>query len=174
MAKSIKDMAGGNALLLALMNILIGLVMLVMGNGSINWIFWISGIIMIIIGLIQIITKSADLKGGLITIIIGIIVIVLSWTPFPEILVGLILILCALPVLGASMGGLADKLGMAPMDAGNEKVNKILALILLILGVCLIVGLAIPDLAGVADILIRVGGAVLLIIGLVGLLKALK
>ena len=174
MAKSIKDMAGGNALLLALMNILIGLVMLVMGNGSINWIFWISGIIMIIIGLIQIITKSADIKGGLITIIIGIIVIILSWTPFPEILVGLILILCALPVLGASLGGLSDKLGMAPMDAGNEKVNKILALILLILGVCLIVGLAIPDLAGVADVLIRVGGAVLLIIGLIGLLKALK
>ena len=93
MGKSIKEAITGDSLLLALMYILIGIVMLAFGNGSIDFIFWITGVIMIIFGILQIVLESTDIKGGLITIVIGIIVIILSWTPIDTILVGIILIL---------------------------------------------------------------------------------
>ena len=42
MAKTIKEAITGDSILLALMYVLIGIVMLAFGNGSINLIFWIS------------------------------------------------------------------------------------------------------------------------------------
>ncbi len=174
MAKSIKDAMEGNALLMALMNILLGIIMLALGNGSIDFIFWLSGVVMIIIGILEILLKSTDIKGGLIMIIVGIILIVIAWFPaVAEVLVGIILIFSALPALTGASNGIAEKFGMK-VDAGSATINKILAIVLLVVGVCLIVGLFLLEAGSTADILIRVGGVVLLVMGLIGLLKALK
>ncbi len=175
MAVSLKDAMAGNALLTAIMYVLIGIVMLAFGNGSINFIFWLSGLIMIVIGIIQIVMKSTDIKGGLITIIVGIILIIIgAFDDIAKILVGIILIFSALPALGAASNGIAEKFGMGSIDTGSATLNKVMAVVLLVIGICLIVGLVVSDASNVADILIRVGGAVLLVLGLVNLVKALK
>ena len=173
--KSLADMADGNGLLLAILYILIGIIMAALGNGSIDFIFWLTGVVFIIIGIVQILLKSVDIKGGLITIIIGIVLIIIGWIPaVAEVLVGIILILSALPsVLGAS-NSLSEKFGMKPVDVGNALINKIIMIVLLVVGVCLIVGLFLDVASGVADILIRVGGVILLIVGIIDLVKALK
>lgn len=173
--KSLADMADGNGLLLAIMYILVGIVMAAFGNGSINFIFWLSGVIFILIGIIQILLQSVDLKGGLITIIIGIILIIIGWIdPVAKILVGIILILSALPAVLGTSSSLSEKFGMKPVDVGNATINKIIMIVLLIVGICLIVGLALDVASGVADILIRVGGIILLIVGIIDLVKAAK
>ncbi|MBE6514698.1 MAG: hypothetical protein II933_03145 [Candidatus Methanomethylophilaceae archaeon] len=174
MGKSIKEAITGDSLLLALMYILIGIVMLAFGNGSIDFIFWITGVIMIIFGILQIVLESTDIKGGLITIVIGIIVIILSWTPIDTILVGIILILCALPMLGFAITSIHEKLGMKAIDMGNSTINKIIAIVLVITGVCLIIGLFIDDAGSISDILIRVGGLILLAVGVLDFFNAMK
>ena len=147
--------------------LLVGIIMAAFGNGSINFIFWLSGDIFILIGIIQILLKSVDLKGGLITIIIGIILIIIGWIdPVAKILVGIILILSALPAVLGTSSSLSEKFGMKPVD--------VIMIVLLIVGICLIVGLALDVASGVADILIRVGGIILLIVGIIDLVKALK
>lgn len=173
--KSIMDMANGNALLLAIMYVLVGLVMLAMGNGSISFIFWISGVLYVLIGILQIVLKSVDVKGGLITIIMGIILIVIGMLPaVAEVLVGLVLILGALPALLGTSNSLSKKFGMKPVDTGNAMVNKIVTILLLVVGVCLIVGLFVAGAGSISNILIRVGGLVMLLVGLLDLIKALK
>jgi len=174
MGKSIKEAITGDSLLLALMYILIGIVMLAFGNGSIDFIFWITGVIMILFGILQIVLESTDVKGGLITIIIGIIVIILSWTPIDTILVGVILILCALPMLGFALPAISEKIGIKAIDMGSSTINKVIAIVLLITGVCLIIGLFIDDAGSISDILIRVGGLVLLAVGVLDFLNAMK
>ena len=173
MAKTIKEAITGDSILLALMYVLIGIVMLAFGNGSINLIFWISGVIMILVGILEIVMQTNSLKGGLILIIMGIIIVILSWTPIAEIIVGIILILCALPMLGFALGSVGEKIGL-DMDTGSGTVNTIMAALLLLCGLCIIVGLFIDDAGSISDILIRVGGVVLLLVGLVGLAKSLK
>lgn len=175
MSVSLKDAMSGNGLLTAIMYILIGIVMLAFGNGSINFIFWISGIIMVVIGILQIALKSTDVKGGLVTIVVGIILIVIGMIDdVAKILVGLILIFSALPALGAASNVISKTFGMGTIDSGSATLNKIIAVILLVLGICLIVGLVLSEANDVADILIRVGGAVLLVLGLLNLVKSLK
>ena len=174
-SKSFKDLAAGNTLLIALMYILLGIIMAAFGNGSINFIFWLCGVIFILIGIIQIILGATDVKGGLITIIIGIILIIIGMIdPVAKILVGIILILSALPSIIGSSSGIAEKFGMQPVDVGNALLNKIFTIVLLIVGICLIVGLVLDVAAGTADILIRVGGIILLVVGIIGLIKAVK
>jgi len=174
MGKSIKEAITEDSLLLALMYILIGIVMLAFGNGSIDFIFWITGVIMIIFGILQIVLESTDIKGGLITIVIGIIVIILSWTPIDTILVGVILILCALPMLGFAIPAVSEKIGIKAMDMGSSTINKVIAIVLLITGVCLIIGLFIDDAGSISDILIRIGGLILLAVGVVDLFSSMK
>ena len=174
-SRSMKEMVKGNLLLIALMYILTGIVMLALGNGSINFIFWLTGVIFILIGIIQIVLGSTDVKGGLITIIIGIILIIIGMVdPVAKILVGLILILSALPSVLGSSSAIAEKFGMQPVDVGSSLINKVFTIVLLIVGICLIVGLVLDVAADIADILIRIGGLVLLVIGIVGLVKVLK
>lgn len=175
MAASLKEAMSGNALLTAIMYLLIGIVMLAFGNGSIKFIFWISGVVMIVVGILQIVLKSTDVKGGLITIIVGIILIIIgAFDSIAKILVGLILIFSALPALGAATGSIAEKFGMGTIDSGSATLNKIIAAVLLIVGVCLIIGLVADVADNIADILIRLGGLILLVLGLVNLIKALK
>lgn len=175
MTISTKEAMLGNGLLTAIMYLLIGIVMLAYGNRSINFVFWISGVIMLVTGILQILTESTDVKGGFVTVLVGIILIVIGmFDSVAKILVGIILIFSALPSLGASTNAISEKFGMGAIDTGSTTVNKVLALVLLVIGVCLIVGLAVNDASTIADILIRVGGAVLLVSGLVNLVKALS
>lgn len=175
MAVSLKDAMSGNGLLTAIMYVLIGIVMLAYGNGSINFIFWISGIIMVVIGVLQIVLKYADIKGGLVTILVGIILLVIGmFDDVAKILVGIILIFSALPALGAASNEIAEKFGMGTIDSGSATLNKVIAVILLVLGICLIIGLVLNEANDIADILIRAGGAVLLVLGLLNLVKSLK
>lgn len=163
----------GSTLLTALMYILVGLIMLVCGSGSINLIFWLSGIIFILFGIIEIILKTVDVKGGLILIVTGIILLVIGcFSAIAEVLVGIILILSALPAL-LGMSSLFA-VGVSMPDSGNALLNKIITVVLLIVGICLIVGLFADVADDIADILIRVGGLVLLVLGIVDLVKVVK
>lgn len=170
--KDIKGMLGGDGLLLAILNILVGLIMLAWGTGSIGFIFWIAGILYIVLGVVLFATGEADVKALVINIIIGIVVIVLGMF-LGNIIVGIILIASALPALMGSSNVIADKFGMKPIETGNALLNKIITIALLVCGICLIAALFI-DVGGIADILIRVGGAVLLVTGVIALVKALK
>lgn len=163
-----------SGVLMSLMMMLLGLIMLAYGNHSIEFIFWLSGVVMIVFGILGIILGAIDAKGGLIIIVIGIILLVIGMVPeLARILVGVILIVSALPLLLGASKGLSDKFGM-DLDTGSTQLNKIIAVILLVVGVCLIAGLAIGGLEGVADILIRIGGLVLLALGIVALIKELN
>ena len=55
----------------------------------------------------------------------------------------------------------------------GEGVNKIFTIVLLVVGVCLVAGYFIAT-GWIADILIRIGGLVLLAIGLIDLAKAIR
>ena len=162
-----------NSLVVAILFILVGLIMAVLGNGSISLVFWIAGVLYILLGVIQIATKTTDLNGGLVTIIIGIIFLVIVYAGFAAMCAGIILILSALPVVLGSTSDLAKKFGMKPVDSGSAKMNKIFAIILLIVGVSLVAGYFIAT-GWIADILIRIGGLVLLLVGLIDLAKAVR
>ena len=162
-----------NSLVVAILFILVGLIMAVLGNGAISLVFWITGVLYILLGVIQIATKTTDLNGGLVTIIIGIIFLVIVYAGFAAMCAGIILILSALPVVLGSTSDLAKKFGMKPVDSGNAKMNKIFAIILLIVGVSLVAGYFIAT-GWIADILIRIGGLVLLLVGLIDLAKAVR
>jgi len=162
-----------NSLVVAILFILVGLIMAVLGNGAISLVFWITGVLYILLGVIQIATKTTDLNGGLVTIIIGIIFLVIVYAGFAAMCAGIILILSALPVVLGSTSDLAKKFGMKPVDSGSAKMNKIFAIILLIVGVSLVAGYFIAT-GWIADILIRIGGLVLLLVGLIDLAKALR
>lgn len=170
----ITEMASKNSIVLSILYILIGLIMLACGRGSIDIVFWISGILYIIIGIVQIVLKTVDVKGGLITIIIGIIFLIIVALDFAEVCTGIILILSALPALLGANSNIAEKFGMQQIDTGNALVNKIITVVLLIIGIILIAGIVGLDDHGITDILIRVGGLVLLIVGILDLVKALK
>ena len=162
-----------NSLVVAILFILVGLIMAVLGNGAISLVFWITGVLYILLGVIQIATKTTDLNGGLVTIIIGIIFLVIVYAGFAAMCAGIILILSALPVVLGSTSDLVKKFGMKPVDSGSAKMNKIFAIILLIVGVSLVAGYFIAT-GWIADILIRIGGLVLLLVGLIDLAKALR
>ena len=162
-----------NSLVVAILFILVGLIMAVLGNGAISLVFWITGVLYILLGVIQIATKTTDLNGGLVTIIIGIIFLVIVYAGFAAMCAGIILILSALPVVLGSTSDLAKKFGMKPVDSGSAKMNKIFAIILLIVGVSLVAGYFIAT-GWIADILIRIGGLVLLLVGLIDLAKAVR
>ena len=162
-----------NSLVVAILFALVGLIMLVLGNVAISLVFWITGILYILLGIIQIVTKVTDVKGGIITIVIGIIFLVIVAVGFAAMLAGIILILSALPTVLSSTPELSKKFGMEPIDSGSATLNKIFSIILLIVGVCLVAGYFIAT-GWIADILIRLGGLVLLAIGLVSLAKELR
>jgi len=173
--QSIKDFANGNTLMLAVMYFLVGLVMLVCGSGSISLIFWLSGIVFIIMGIVQIVLKSVDVKGGAITIVVGIILVVIANVPaLADVLVGIVLVLSALPSLIGSSDTLARKFGIKAIDTGNSNFNKIVTVVLLIIGICLIGAFFIGGLGSIADILIRIGGVVLLALGILCIMQAVK
>ena len=162
-----------NSLVVAILFALIGLIMLVLGNGSISLVFWITGVLYILLGIIQIVTKTTDVKGGIVTIVIGIIFIIIVAVGFAQMLAGIILILSALPAVLGSTPEISKKFGMEPVDSGSATLNKIFTIVLLVVGVCLVAGYFFAT-GWIADILIRIGGLVLLAIGLIDLSKAIR
>lgn len=169
-----KDLLSGNALLTAIIYVLIGLIMLVFGRGSIDLVFLLSGLIYIVLGIVEIILKSVDVKGGVITIIIGVIFLIIWAVGLAEPMCGILLILSAVMALLGSSSKIAETFGIQQIDTGNALLNKIFTVVLLIVGILLIAIAVGVDDSGITDILIRVGGLVILILGIIDLVKALK
>ena len=162
-----------NSLVVAILFALVGLIMLALGNGSISLVFWLAGVLYIILGIIQIATKTTDLKGGIVTIVIGIIFLIIVAVGFAAMCAGIILILSALPAVLGTSSGLSKKFGIKPLDSGSSTLNKIFTVVLLVVGVCLVAGYFVAT-GWIADILIRIGGLVLLVVGLIDIAKALR
>jgi len=152
--KSFKD----SALIMSILYILVGALLLIFRSEMIGWAMTIAGIVFLVSGVLELIKKNW--VGGAISAIIGIVILVLGWT------IAWIVLL----VLGIMI---AFKGAVALIDVLKSSDRTALRLVFPILTI--VCGLALAFAFGqLMDIMIIVGGILILIDGIFGLIAALK
>ena len=134
-------------LITALLYILVGIVLTAFGGEVLSWAMTIAGALFIIFGALELIKKN--IIAGIISIVIGIVIILGGW-------LFLTLVLIVLGVLIAVKGVLA--LLKALKTKKKNWFDIIFAVLTILAGILLAFGNA-------ADIIIRIGGILLIIDG---------
>jgi len=156
MAKNTSKKDSG--LLASILYILIGILLLIFRSEALGWAMTIAGIVFLVSGVLELIKKNW--VGGAISAIIGIVILVLGWT------IAWIVLL----VLGIMI---AFKGAVALIDVLKSSDRTALRLVFPILTI--VCGLALAFAFGqLMDIMIIVGGILILIDGIFGLIAALK
>ena len=152
--KSFKD----SALIMSLLYIALGALLLIFRAETLNWAITIAGIVFIASGILEVLKKNY--VGGAISAIIGIAILVLAW----------LLIEIVLLVLGIMI---AFKGVVALIDVLKSSDRTALRLVFPVLTI--VCGLALAFAFGeLMNIMIIVGGILILIDGIFGLIAALK
>ena len=152
--KSFKD----SALIMSLLYIVLGALLLIFRAETLNWAITIAGIVFIASGILEVLKKNY--VGGAISAIIGIAILVLAW----------LLIEIVLLVLGIMI---AFKGVVALIDVLKSSDRTALRLVFPVLTI--VCGLALAFAFGeLMNIMIIVGGILILIDGIFGLIAALK
>ena len=152
--KSFKD----SALIMSILYILVGALLLIFRAETLNWAMTIAGVVFVVSGILELIKKNY--VGGAVSAIIGIVILVLGWT------IAWIVLL----VLGIMI---AFKGIVALIDVLKSSDRTALRLVFPVLTI--LCGLALAFAFGeLMDIMIIVGGVLILIDGIFGLLAALK
>ncbi|MBQ9773573.1 MAG: DUF308 domain-containing protein [Clostridia bacterium] len=140
----------------SILYILIGILVIIFRAETLNWAMTIAGIFFLISGILELVKKNW--VGGGVSIVIGIAILVLGW-------LAATIVLLVLGILIAVKGI------VALIDAFRKKNTKVLDLIFPILTV--VVGLVLAFGNGL-DILLIIGGALLVADGALGLINSLK
>ena len=156
MAKSKKK--SNSAWISSLLYIVLGVLLLVFPGQALNLAMTIAGIVFIISGILELIKKNVG--GGIISLVIGIAILVIGWT-----LVDIVMLV--LGILIAIKGIIA-----LVQELGKKKKNG-LAIVFAVLTI--VVGILLAFAWGnIMNIVMIVGGVLLIIIGVLGLISALK
>ena len=152
--KSFRD----SALIMSILYILVGALLLIFRAETIGWAMTIAGVVFVVSGILELIKKNY--VGGVVSAIIGIVILVLGWT----------LAWIVLLVLGIMI---AFKGVVALFGVLKSSDRSALGLVFPILTI--LCGLALAFAFGeLMDIMIIVGGVMILIDGIFGLIAALK
>ena len=156
MGKKISNKDSG--LLASILYIVLGALLLIFRADAIGLAMTIAGIFFVIIGVLELVRRN--FFGGAVSLLIGILIIVLGWK-IAEIVFLVLGILLAIKGI------------IALFDALKAKKGKILRVLFALLTV--ICGLVFVFAFGeLVDILVIVGGIMILVDGIVGLIAALK
>lgn len=148
----------GAQLFSAILYIAIGILMVSLRSGLIGWLVTIAGIIFIISGILDIVRKNWF--SGAVNLIIGIVILVLG-NLIPNIIFIVIGVLLAVKGLVA----LIEAIKKGPANA----LEIVFPIISVVIGVTLVFAWG-----KVIDIVLIVGGILLIIDGIIGLIGALK
>lgn len=159
MAKSkSKKKTGNSSWIMSVLYIVLGIVLLVFPGEALNIAMTIAGIFFIISGILELIKKNWG--GGIISLIIGIAILVLGWL-LTEIVMLILGILIAIKGI------------IALVQAIRQKKKNFLQILFPILTI--IVGLLLAFAWGnIMNIVLIVGGILLIVCGVVGLIGAIK
>ena len=152
--KSFRD----SALIMSILYILVGALLLIFRAETIGWAMTIAGVVFVVSGILELIKKNY--VGGAVSAIIGIVILVLGWALAQ-------IVLLVLGVLIAFKGVVALFTVLKSSD------RSALGLVFPVLTI--LCGLALAFAFGeLMDIMIIVGGVMILIDGIFGLIAALK
>ncbi len=154
MAKSKKF--SNSSLISSVLYIIIGILLLVFPGKALNFAMTVAGIVFIVSGIIELIRKNWG--GGAISLIIGIAVLVLGWT-----LVNIVMLVLGILIAVKGIIALVQALG--------QKKKTFLQVLFPILTIVVGILLAFGDMTG---IILIIGGVLLIIVGVLGLVGALK
>ena len=135
--------------------IIVGLVLAVMGYGMVKWALIIAGAVFLIFGIIDAIKKN--IVSGIVSIVIGLVLIVCALTP----LLSYLLIILGILVVVKGIISLINAL----KKSKKSVIDILFAVLTIVAG--LILAFAFGE---VADILIRIGGVLLIVNGVLELL----
>lgn len=156
MAKSKKSKSSNSSLVMSILYIALGIILLVSPGEALNIAMTIAGIFFIISGIIELVRKNWI--GGVISLVIGVAILILGWT-----LINIVML-----VLGILI---AVKGIIALVQAIQQKKKNVLTILFPILTILVGILLAFGNLTG---IVLLVGGILLIIVGALGLVGALK
>ena len=156
MAKSKKRKSSNSSLVMSILYIVLGIILLVFPGEALNIAMTIAGIFFIISGIIELVRKNWI--GGVISLVIGVAILILGWT-----LIDIVML-----VLGILI---AVKGIIALVQAIQQKKKNFLTILFPILTILVGILLAFGNLTGIVLI---VGGILLIIVGVLGLVGALK
>ncbi len=156
MAKSKKS--SNSAWITSVLYIVVGILLLVFPGEALNLAMTIAGIIFIISGILELIKKNY--VGGVISLIIGIAILVIGWT-----LTHIVMLVLGILIAVKGIIALVQALG--------QKKKKVLNILFPILTI--VVGLLLAFAFGsIMNIVMIVGGILLIVSGVLGLIGALK
>ena len=157
MAKS-KKKSSGSSLIMSILYIIIGIVLLVCPGEAISIAMTIAGVVFIVSGILELVRKNV--LGGIISLIIGIAILVLGWVwvEFIMQIFGILIIIKGI---------------IALVQALKQKKKKFLQILFPILTV--LAGILLVFAFGeIIDIILIIGGILLIVSGVLGLIGALK
>ena len=152
--KSFKD----SALIMSILYILVGALLLIFRAETLNWAMTIAGVVFVVSGILELIKKNY--VGGAVSAIIGIVILVLGWT-----IAWIVLLVLGIMIAFKGIVALIDVLKSSDRTA----LRLVFPLLTIVCGLAL--AFAFGELM---DIMIIVGGVLILIDGIFGLLAALK
>ncbi len=156
-----------NGVFLGLLYVIFGLLTLICGQGMLNIIVAITGALFLIMGILAYLDTKI-IQAGAIQIIIGALFLVLALWGFAadiiRIIFGLQIMLAG---VFAVLGNVPSFAGSFTIDTKSKTINTVVGVVLIVLGV-----VAMLNLGNSFDILIRVIGAIILVMGIIEVAKA--
>ena len=143
-------------LVTALLYIVVGIILCIFGGETLKWAFTIGGVLFLIFGILEIVKKNT--VNGVVSLIIGIVILLGGWL-FIEV---------ALIILGVLV---AIKGVISLIDALRRKKPSAIEVLFAILTV--VAGIMVAFGNG-ADIIIRIGGVLLAVNGIIALAGSLS
>ncbi len=158
-----------NGVFLGILYVIFGLITLICGQGMLNIIVAITGALILIMGILAYLDTKV-IQAGAIQILIGAIFIVLALWGFAadiiRIIFGLQILLAG---VFAILGNVPSFAGGLTIDTKSKTLNTVVGVVLVVLGI-----VAMINLGNSFDILIRVIGAIILVMGILEVAKAAK
>ncbi len=158
-----------NGVFLGLIYVIFGLITRITGQGMLNIVVAITGALILIMGILAVLDTKV-IQAGAIQILIGAIFLVLALWGFAADIIRIIIGLQILLVgVFAVLGNVPSFAGGLTIDTKSKTLNTVVGVVLVILGV-----VAMINLGGSFDLLIRIIGAIILVMGILEVAKAAK
>lgn len=153
-----KNKQSNSAWISSILYIVLGVLLIVFRGEALNIAMTVAGIVFIVSGILELIKKN--IGGGIVSLIIGIAILVLGW-----VLTSIVMLVLGILIAVKGIIELIRALG--------QKKKKVLSIIFPILTI--VVGLLLAFAFGqIMEIILIVGGVLLIISGVLGLVSAMK